>query len=113
MPNASDRGSANTELAAVLEYYGKVKGRCIPKPDMCKQRKARREADNAGLKEYISIPEREAASFVQRPRRGNVRGVIAPEAFPTHLIQARCMKNERPCLYLQRCKAHHTLCFII
>jgi chromosome segregation ATPase len=75
---SSDRDSANTELAAVLEYYGKVKDRCIAKPETYEQRKARREAEIAGLKEALSILESETASFMQRKRRGNVRGVIAP-----------------------------------
>jgi chromosome segregation ATPase len=74
---SSDRDSASTELTAVLEYYGKVKERCIAKPETYEQRKARREAEIAGLKEALSILESETASLVQRKRHGNVRGVIA------------------------------------
>merc|ERR1719217_1645359 len=29
---SSDKDTTNTELAAVLEYYGKIKERCIAKP---------------------------------------------------------------------------------
>merc|ERR1712086_110432 len=38
-----DRDTAKTELAAVNEYYGKVKDRCIAKPETYEDRKARRE----------------------------------------------------------------------
>merc|ERR1712190_28856 len=41
----ADRETANTELSAVMEYYGKVKDRCIAKPETYAQRKARREAE--------------------------------------------------------------------
>merc|ERR1712226_1669443 len=41
----ADRDTANTELAAVMDYYGKVKDRCIAKPETYEQRKARREAE--------------------------------------------------------------------
>lgn len=56
--------SANTELASVLVYDGKVMGRCIPDPDTHEQRKARREADIAGSKDALAIPERATASVV-------------------------------------------------
>merc|ERR1740121_467980 len=42
---SADRDTANTELAAVMDYYGKVKDRCIAKPETYEQRKARREAE--------------------------------------------------------------------
>merc|ERR1719168_363495 len=42
---SSDRETTNTELSAVLEYYGKIKERCIAKPETYEQRKARREAE--------------------------------------------------------------------
>merc|ERR1711990_1044376 len=51
----SDKDTANTELAAVNEYYGKIKDRCIAKPETYADRKARREAEIAGLKEALSI----------------------------------------------------------
>merc|ERR1719352_1333463 len=57
----SDRETTNTELAAVLEYDGKLKERCIAKPETYEERKRRREAE-------ISILNGEA--LVQRKKRG-------------------------------------------
>merc|ERR1719231_1935594 len=66
---SGDRDTSNTELAAVNEYYGKIKERCVAKPETYEQRKARREAEIDGLKEALSILENEAA-FMQRSRKG-------------------------------------------
>jgi SMC interacting uncharacterized protein involved in chromosome segregation len=65
----SDRDTADTELSAVLDYYSKIKERCIAKPETYEQRAARREAEIAGLKEALSILEDETA-FMQRGKRG-------------------------------------------
>merc|ERR1719356_1171107 len=61
---SSDRETTGTELAAVMEYYGKIKERCIAKPETYEDRKARREAEITGLKEALSILENETA-FMQ------------------------------------------------
>merc|ERR1719359_2071005 len=66
---SSDRDTTNTELSAVLEYYGKIKERCIAKPESYEERKVAREAEIEGLKEALSILENEAA-FMQRGRKG-------------------------------------------
>jgi len=66
---SGDRDTANTELSAVVEYYGKIKERCIAKPETYESRKARREAEIKGLQEALSILENEAA-FMQRSRKG-------------------------------------------
>jgi len=68
---SSDRDTTNNELSAVLEYYGKIKERCIAKPETYEDRKARREAEIKGLKEALSILQGEAA-FLQR--RKHIRG---------------------------------------
>jgi len=73
---SADRDSSNTELSAVLEYYGKIKDRCIAKPETYASRKARREAEIKGLKQALSILEDETA-LVQRKRRGSFRGTLA------------------------------------
>merc|ERR1719437_130227 len=66
----SDRATMQTELDAVMEYYSKIKDRCIAKPETYEERKARRESEIAGLKDALNILEQEAASFVQRGKRG-------------------------------------------
>jgi hypothetical protein len=63
-----DRDTTNTELSAVLDYYGKIKERCIAKPESYEERKARREAEIKGLKEALTILEDETA-FMQRGKR--------------------------------------------
>merc|ERR1712203_17422 len=73
---SADRDTANTELAAVDEYYAKIKDRCIAKPETYEDRKARREAEIKGLKSALSILEDETA-LVQRKRRGSFRGTLA------------------------------------
>ena len=60
-----DKDTTSSELSAVLDYYGKIKDRCIAKPESYEERKARREAEITGLKEALSILENETA-FVQR-----------------------------------------------
>lgn len=70
---SSDRETTNTELSAVLEYYAKIKDRCIAKPETYETRKARRDAEIQGLKEALATLENETA-FVQRKRRGGLRG---------------------------------------
>jgi chromosome segregation ATPase len=65
---SADRKSTNEELAAVLEYYAKVKDRCIAKPETYEERAARREAEIAGLKEALSILNDETA-FIQVRKR--------------------------------------------
>merc|ERR1719240_129626 len=79
---SADRETASTELSAVLEYDTKLKDRCIAKPETYEARKARREAEIAGLKEAMSILENEAA-FVQRgsKQRGHhMRGTLSVDA---------------------------------
>merc|ERR1719262_784684 len=67
---SAERDNTNTELSAVLEYYAKIKDRCIAKPETYEERKARREAEIKGLKEALQILEDETA-FVQRGKRGH------------------------------------------
>mmetsp|Transcript_95043 Transcript_95043/g.220612 ORF Transcript_95043/g.220612 Transcript_95043/m.220612 type:complete len:710 (-) Transcript_95043:67-2196(-) len=66
---SGDRETADTQLSAVLEYYAKLKERCIAKPETYEQRQKRRAAEIQGLKEALSILEDETA-FVQRGQRG-------------------------------------------
>jgi hypothetical protein len=70
---SGDREGAQTELDAVLEYYEKIKDQCIAKPEPYEERKRRREAEIAGLKEALSILEGQA--FLQK--RATLRGVFS------------------------------------
>merc|ERR550532_815269 len=58
---SSDRETTNTELSAVLDFYSKIKERCIAKPESYEERKGRREAEISGLKQALSILEDETA----------------------------------------------------
>merc|ERR1719161_2954237 len=58
----SDIEGEQTELDAVLDYYEKLKPGCIAKPMTYAERKARREAEIAGLKEALAILEGETAT---------------------------------------------------
>lgn len=72
---SSDRDTTNSELSAVLEYYGKIKERCIAKPETYEARRQRREAEIQGLKEALSILEGEAA-FLQRRGHSHYLGFL-------------------------------------
>merc|ERR1719169_308086 len=73
---SADRDNENTELEAVLEYYAKIKDRCIAKPESYEERKARREAEINGLKQALQILEEETA-FMQRGKRAKRNHFIA------------------------------------
>jgi hypothetical protein len=61
----SDIQAEQTELDAVLDYYEKLKPGCIAKPMTYEERKKRREAEIAGLKEALVILEGETpAAFL-------------------------------------------------
>merc|ERR1719510_2324781 len=63
---SGDRETTSSELSAVLDYYGKIKERCIAKPETYESRKARREAEIQGLKEALAILQDETAFVQQR-----------------------------------------------
>ena len=39
---SSDRDTSNSELSAVMDYYAKIKERCVAKPETYESRKAER-----------------------------------------------------------------------
>jgi len=69
----SDKDTASDEYSAVMEYYTKLKERCVAKPESYEERKKRRTAEIEGLKEALSILNDETA-FVQHKRHGIIRG---------------------------------------
>jgi len=73
---SSDKGTAGSELAAVMEYYDKIKDRCVAKPESYEDRTARRKAEIEGLKTALNILDNETA-FVQRKRHGGQRHLRA------------------------------------
>merc|ERR1712157_70361 len=73
---SADRETASAELTAVLDYYDKIKDRCIAKPETYAERARRRQAEITGLKEALSILEDETA-FIQRKSHGSFRGTIS------------------------------------
>jgi len=76
---SSDRTGVQAELDAVLEYLSKLQGRCIAKAETYSERKARREAEMAGLKEALQILESETALVQQQVRRQRtLRGSATP-----------------------------------
>merc|ERR1719203_1276094 len=73
---SADRETADSELGAVMDYYAKVKDRCIAKPETYEERKARRESEIKGLKEALSILENETAFMQHKSRRGHAHGFL-------------------------------------
>merc|ERR1719379_2272056 len=73
---SSDREGLQTELDAVLDYYEKIKEQCVAKAEPYEERKKRREAEIAGLKEGLSILE--GVALIEQDtthRRIQLRGV--------------------------------------
>jgi len=70
---SSDREGLQTELDAVMTYGEKIRDMCIAKPETYEERKKRREAEIAGLKEALAILEGEAV-FVQKGH-ASLRGI--------------------------------------
>jgi len=72
---SGDKDTTDAELSAVLDYYAKIKERCIAKPETYSERKSRREAEISGLKEALNILEGEAV-FAQHGKIGRKHGHI-------------------------------------
>merc|ERR1719213_1591545 len=69
----ADRDSVQTELDSILEYLEKLKEQCVAKAETYETRKARREAEIAGLKEALQILEGQAV-LLQRRASHRLRG---------------------------------------
>jgi chromosome segregation ATPase len=70
---SSDREGVQAELDAVLEYLEKLKDMCVAKAEPYSERKERREAEIAGLKEALQILEGEAV-LLQKKSLRTLRG---------------------------------------
>jgi len=73
---SSDRETTNAELSAVLEYYSKIKERCIAKPETYEVRKASREAEIEGLKKALATLNDETAFLQRKNRHHSMRGSV-------------------------------------
>jgi len=76
---SSDKEGLQTELDAVLTYGEKIRAMCIAKPESYEERKERREAEIAGLKQALEILEGQALGLIQKRKKGfkGLRGVGA------------------------------------
>merc|ERR1719178_581271 len=57
-----DKGVAEKEYSAIMEYWEKLQPMCVAKPEPYAERKKRREAEIAGLEQALEILENEAGS---------------------------------------------------
>jgi len=73
---SADREASSSELKAVNEYYGKIKERCIAKPETYEARRDRRAAEINGLKEALTILQDETALVQRKRHRGSFRGSL-------------------------------------
>jgi len=64
----SDRSGVEEELSAATQYLAQLQGQCIAKAETYGERKARREAEIAGLKQAQEVLENELA-FIQKGTR--------------------------------------------
>jgi len=76
----SDREGVQAELSAILEYKGHLVEMCVAKPETYDERKGRREAEIAGLKEALSILEGEAVFLQRGARAGKQHGFLLSHA---------------------------------
>merc|ERR1719506_1191986 len=65
----SDRESVQAELDALNEYLSKLDDMCVAKAEPYAERKRRREAELAGLKQALQILDGEAVLLQQKTRR--------------------------------------------
>jgi len=70
---SSDLEGTQAEFDAILEYLNKLAKMCVAKAEPYAEKKARREAEVAGLKEALSILEGEAV-LIQQTSKRTLRG---------------------------------------
>merc|ERR1719181_342517 len=80
-----DRSTAQTELDAVMEYYMKLKGRCVGRADSYEERKAKRDAEiekyKSGLEQLEAAEAESKAGTVAATEGGEAAegGEVAAE----------------------------------
>jgi len=74
----ADKATESSELAAVNEYFAKIKERCVAKPSSYEERKARRDAEIKGLQDAMASLE--SAALMQIGTRANRRTHLRGEA---------------------------------
>merc|ERR1719231_697347 len=72
--DSSDRSGVQAELDAIMEYLGKLEDMCVAKAEPYAERKRRRDAEIAGLKQALEILEGEAV-LIQQKKKHSLRGV--------------------------------------
>merc|ERR1712014_205419 len=71
----ADRTGVQAELDAVNEYLSKLHSECDERAETYASRKARREAEIAGLKQALNILESETAFLQKRSSNRKLRGL--------------------------------------
>merc|ERR1719436_98341 len=71
---SSDLDGTQTELDAVMEYLEKLAKMCVAKAEPYSERKSRREAEIAGLKEALTILDGEAVLLQRAVKQRVLRG---------------------------------------
>merc|ERR1711937_29152 len=69
----SDLEGTRSEHLAVLDYWKTITAACVAEPESYEERRRRREAEIAGLKEALRILTEEAA--LTQTGKGSLRGV--------------------------------------
>merc|ERR1711959_588665 len=72
---STDLAAVTDELTAVIQALDKLKEMCVAKAEPYAERKARREAEIAGLKEALQILQSETA-LMQVTTKHSLRGVL-------------------------------------
>jgi len=73
----SDTESVKEELSAVEEFIAKLNEECVTKPESYEEKKKRREAEIAGLKDALEIMENEAALIQKGSKHRTLRGQVS------------------------------------
>jgi hypothetical protein len=82
---SGDLSGLSDENDAILEYDAKIKKTCIATPEPYAEKKARREAEIAGLKEALAALEEDSAgALIQKSSKVTLRGATNQKALGRH-----------------------------